>query len=73
MSKLPRSLKPNKVIKALQQAGFEIDHITGGHYILRKGSLRTTVPYHKSVKTGTLRSILNQAGLSIDEFVDLLR
>jgi predicted RNA binding protein YcfA (HicA-like mRNA interferase family) len=72
MSKLPRSLKPNKVIKALQRAGFEIDHTTGGHYILKKGALRTTVPHHRSVKTGTLRSIVKQAGLTIEEFTDLL-
>ncbi len=72
MSKLPRSLKPNKVIKALQKAGFDIDHTTGSHYIMKKGSLRTTIPYHRSVKTGTLRSILRQADVTIDEFIELL-
>jgi predicted RNA binding protein YcfA (HicA-like mRNA interferase family) len=72
MSKLPRNLKPTRVIKALQQAGFEIDHTTGSHYVMKKGPLRTTVPYHKSVKTGTLRSILRQAGITPEEFLDLL-
>ncbi|MBX3288964.1 MAG: type II toxin-antitoxin system HicA family toxin [Acidobacteria bacterium] len=72
MSKLPRSLKPTKVIKALQKAGFEIDHTTGSHYIMKKGSLRTSVPYHRSVKTGTLRSILRQAGLTLEEFIECL-
>lgn len=72
MNKLPRDLKPTKVIKALEKSGFEIDHITGSHYIMKRGLLRTSVPYHRSVKTGTLRSILNQAGLTVDEFIDLL-
>jgi predicted RNA binding protein YcfA (HicA-like mRNA interferase family) len=72
MSKLPRDLKPKKVIKALQRAGFEIDHITGSHYILKKGELRTSVPFHQSVKTGTLRAILSQCGLTVEEFIDLL-
>ncbi len=72
MSKLPRDLKPNKIIKALEKTGFVIDHVSGGHYILIKGNLRTTVPYHKTVKTGTLKSILNQAGLTIEEFTKLL-
>lgn len=72
MSKLPHDLKPKKVLKALQQAGFEIDHVTGSHYILKKGELRTSVPFHQSVKTGTLRAILNQCGLSVEEFIDLL-
>lgn len=72
MNKLPRDIKPKKVLKALQRAGFEVDHITGSHYILKKGALRTTVPYHHSVKTGTLKAILSQAGLSIEEFIELL-
>lgn len=72
MSKLPRDLKPSKVIKALERAGFVVDHITGSHYILLKNNLRTVVPYHKTVKIGTLKSILNQAGLTVEEFTELL-
>ncbi len=72
MGKLPRDVKPKKVVKALEKAGFVIDHTTGGHYILIKGSLRTTVPYHKTIKTGTLKSILNQTGLTVEEFTELL-
>lgn len=72
MNKLPRDLKPKKVIKALEKAGFVVDHITGSHYILLKDALRTSVPYHKTVKTGTLKAILNQAGLTAEEFSDLL-
>jgi predicted RNA binding protein YcfA (HicA-like mRNA interferase family) len=72
MSKFPRDLKPNKIIKALEKSGFVIDHITGSHYILLKDNLRTVVPYHKTVKTGTLKSILNQAGLTVEEFTKLL-
>lgn len=33
MPKLPR-IKPAKLIKALERAGFFVDHITGSHYIL---------------------------------------
>jgi len=72
MSKLPRDIKPSKVLKALKKHGFEIDHTTGSHYIMKKGRLRTSVPYHKSVKTGTLRAILTQCKVSIEEFLDLL-
>lgn len=72
MSKLPRDLKPKKVLKALQRMGFEIDHVTGSHYFLKKDNLRTVVPFHQSVKAGTLRVILSQTGLSIEEFIELL-
>ncbi len=72
MTKLPRDLKPNKVIKALEKAGFTIDHVTGSHYIMLKDNLRTSVPHHKTVKTGTLRAILNQAGMTIEDFNKLV-
>jgi predicted RNA binding protein YcfA (HicA-like mRNA interferase family) len=72
MSKLPRDLKPKRVLKALQRAGFEIDHVTGSHYILKKDQLRTAVPFHQSVKAGTLRAILNQCDMSVEEFTELL-
>jgi predicted RNA binding protein YcfA (HicA-like mRNA interferase family) len=72
MSKLPRDLKPKNVIKALEKAGFAVDHVTGSHYILVKDNLRTSVPYHKSVRIGTLKAILSQAGLTVEEFIKLI-
>ncbi|CAN5313378.1 hypothetical protein BH20ACI2_BH20ACI2_07400 [soil metagenome] len=48
------------------------DHITGSHYILKKEMLRTAIPFHQSVKTGTLRAILSQCNLTIDKFIELL-
>lgn len=72
MSKLPRDLKPKKVLKALQKVGFEIDHVTGSHYVLKKDQIRTIVPFHQTVKTGTLRVILSQAGLTVEEFTKFL-
>jgi predicted RNA binding protein YcfA (HicA-like mRNA interferase family) len=70
--KLP-SLKPKKVIKALERNGFYIHHTTGSHYILKKGKLRVTVAYHnKDLKSGTLASIIAQCGLTVEEFLALL-
>ncbi len=70
--KLP-ALKPKIVIKALERNGFYIHHMTGSHYILKKGNLRVTVAYHnKDLKPGTMASIIKQCGLSVEEFLDLL-
>ena len=70
--KLP-AVKPKKVITALERNGFVVHHTSGGHYILKKDSLRVTVPYHnKDLKPGTLRSIIGQTGLTVEEFLDLL-
>jgi predicted RNA binding protein YcfA (HicA-like mRNA interferase family) len=70
--KLP-VIRPKKVIKALERNGFYIHHTTGSHYILKKENFRVTVPYHnKDLKPGTLASIIEQAGLTVKEFLDLL-
>jgi predicted RNA binding protein YcfA (HicA-like mRNA interferase family) len=70
--KLP-ALKPKVVIRALERSGFYIHHTTGSHYILKKEKFRVTVPYHnKDLKPGTLSSIIEQAGLTVKEFIDLL-
>lgn len=73
MNRLP-ILKPDEVLRKLRRAGFEIDHVTGGHYILRhKDGQRTVVPYHRGrdIKRGVLRAILQQAGLTVEEFLNL--
>ena len=70
--KLP-VLKPKIVIRALERYGFVRHHTTGSHYILKKGSSRVTVPYHsKDLKPRTLASIIAQAGLTVEEFLELL-
>lgn len=70
--KLP-ALKPKVVIKALERYGFYVHHTTGSHHILKKDNLRVTVAYHgKDLKPGTLASIIKQAGLTVEEFLDLL-
>ncbi len=75
MGRLP-ALTPRAVIAALEKAGFAVHHVTGSHHILRHKSnvaLRVTVPFHgRDLKTGTLRRIIKDAGLTVDEFEDLL-
>ncbi len=63
MKKLPRDLPAKKIIAALEKTGFRIDRVSGSHYVLVKENLRTVVPYHKAVRLGTLKAILNQAGI----------
>ena len=69
-------VSPRQLIRALERAGFFVHHIRGSHYYLRhpdKPGMLVTVPYHgRDLKRGTLRSILRQAGISVDELVDLL-
>jgi predicted RNA binding protein YcfA (HicA-like mRNA interferase family) len=72
MKKLPRDLPAKKIIVALEKAGFVVDRVSGSHYVLVKGRLRTVVPYHRSVRVGTLKAILSQIEMSVEDFIDLL-
>jgi len=59
----------------LGRAGFILDHSTGSHRFFRHASRHgiVTVPFHrKDLKRGTLKSIIDQAGLSTDEFIRLI-
>jgi predicted RNA binding protein YcfA (HicA-like mRNA interferase family) len=58
-------LKPKKILKMLEQAGFAIDHVSGSHYILHHmDGRRVTLPFHaKELPKGTVYSILKSAGL----------
>ncbi len=75
MSKLP-SLRPRQIVATLERAGFVIVRIAGSHYQLFNAQTRrhTTVPYHnRDLPRGTLAGIIQQAGLTREEFLDLLR
>ncbi|HEV8412418.1 MAG TPA: type II toxin-antitoxin system HicA family toxin [Bryobacteraceae bacterium] len=68
--------KPRQVLRALQRAGFVVHHTSGSHYILKhpgRPGARVTLPYHnRDLKRRTLESILDQAGLTHEEFRSLL-
>ena len=73
MTKRLPQVKPREAIAALQRAGFIIHHTTGSHYVLKKENFRVTVAYHnKNLKRGTLASIIRQAGLTAEQFGELL-
>jgi predicted RNA binding protein YcfA (HicA-like mRNA interferase family) len=61
-------------VKALERAGFIVSRQRGSHIIMRRAQplARATVPNHKELDRGTLRAIIRQSGLTVDEFVALL-
>ncbi len=73
MSGLP-SLSGRECLRALQKAGFYLKRQEGSHMILRRDNpfAQVVVPDHKEVDRGTLRAIIRQSGLSVDEFTKLL-
>lgn len=64
-----------KLVKILSKLGYCADHQTGSHIILRNNKppfRRLTIPNHKKIAKGTLIAILEDAGLTRDEFLALL-
>lgn len=73
MSKLA-VISGRECVKALEKAGFYFKRQEGSHIILRRDTpfAQTVVPDHRELDRGTLRAIIRQAGISVDEFVKLL-
>jgi len=65
-------LPAGKIVAALKRDGFEAISRRGSHPKLRKAGRSVIVPMHGEVARGTLRGILEQAGMDLDTFLGLL-
>jgi len=75
MPKLPR-VSGADVIRALARLGFVQVRQRGSHVVLKRtdasGARGCVVPMHPELATGTLRGLLKQAGVSVEEFTEQL-
>jgi predicted RNA binding protein YcfA (HicA-like mRNA interferase family) len=73
MTKLPR-ISGGNCAKALEKIGFRFIRQKGSHMVYRRDDpyAQVIIPDHKEIHAGTLRDIIRDAGLSVEEFVDLL-
>lgn len=73
--KLPR-ITAIEIIKVLEKVGFFLSRQSGSHKIYKnRAGKRTTVPFHasKTLHPKTLKSILRDADLTVDRFIELLK
>jgi predicted RNA binding protein YcfA (HicA-like mRNA interferase family) len=71
MTRLP-VISGRQLIKVLQKSGYSIRDQKGSHIHLRHPvNPPLTVPDHTTIARGTLRAIIREAGLSMDEFLEL--
>ncbi|MBI4663904.1 MAG: type II toxin-antitoxin system HicA family toxin [Verrucomicrobia bacterium] len=70
--KVPRDVSGGEAVRALRRLGFQIVRQEGSHIRMTKGSVRITVPNHKTIRPKTLQSMLRQAGVSVEEFLEAL-
>jgi predicted RNA binding protein YcfA (HicA-like mRNA interferase family) len=75
VAKLPTDLSGRDVRAALERVGFVFRRQTGSHMMLRRDQpyARVVIPYHKQIRSGTLRRIVADAGLTVEHFIQLLR
>ena len=75
MPTMPR-ISGKEMLKILALFGFEVIRQKGSHVVLKKktqvGELGTVVPMHKELAEGTIRGILKQAKIEVDDFLKTL-
>ena len=72
MAKKYPLLRPEEVISALAKRGFVYKSQRGSHAKYTNGHRITVIPIHDEIARGTLKSILTQAGIELDDFLKLL-
>jgi predicted RNA binding protein YcfA (HicA-like mRNA interferase family) len=65
-------LKPSEIIATLSKKGFVFKSQKGSHAKYTNGYNTAIIPIHDTVARGTLKSILIQAGIELDDFMELL-
>jgi predicted RNA binding protein YcfA (HicA-like mRNA interferase family) len=71
--KLPRDLSGREVVKGLKRLGFSVENQEGSHIRLSQGGgLRVTVPNHPALLPKTLKSIMKQANVTIDDLMAVI-
>ena len=73
MAQLP-TVSGRQAVAAFERAGFEVRRQRGSHVILVKAGITATlsVPDHRELKPGTLRALIRKAGLTVDQFAELV-
>jgi predicted RNA binding protein YcfA (HicA-like mRNA interferase family) len=70
MPEVPR-ISGEEAIRIFKKLGFHEARRKGSHVIMRRGDKGCVIPKHKELAVGTLRSAIRQAGITVDEFVDV--
>ncbi len=64
-------LSGREVVRAFESLGWQVARQSGSHIIMVKESEMTTlsIPDHREVAKGTLRSLIRAAGITVSEFI----
>ena len=73
MSRLS-NLSGKDAVKAFQKAGWQKFGQVGSHVVMTKPGVRVnlSISQHRELSVGTLRALIRNSGLTVEEFIDLL-
>jgi predicted RNA binding protein YcfA (HicA-like mRNA interferase family) len=74
MGRLP-VIAGREAVRAFEKIGYAVTHQTGSHIIMRREKpphRHLSIPDHRELAKGTLRGLIRDAGLTIEEFLDLM-
>jgi predicted RNA binding protein YcfA (HicA-like mRNA interferase family) len=68
------NISGSEAAKGFQKAGWTTVGQVGSHLVMTKPGLRVnlSIPQHKELSVGTLRALIRSAGMTVDEFLELL-
>jgi predicted RNA binding protein YcfA (HicA-like mRNA interferase family) len=68
------NISGKEAVKAFQNAGWQQIGQVGSHVVMVKKGVRAnlSIPQHKELSVGTLRALIRNAGMSVDQFLELL-
>jgi len=68
------NISGKEAVRAFEKAGWQVVGQVGSHVVMIKPELRVnlSIPQHKELSVGTLRALIRNAGLTVEEFLDLL-
>jgi predicted RNA binding protein YcfA (HicA-like mRNA interferase family) len=68
------NISGKEAVKAFSKAGWQTVGQVGSHLVMTKSGQRAnlSIPQHKELSVGTLRSLIRSAGISVDDFLKLL-
>jgi len=74
VTRIPTDVSGRQVRAALERIGFVFRRQKDSHMILRRDEpfARVVIPDHKAVRAGTLRRIISDAALTVNQFIELL-
>ena len=68
------NISGKETVKAFQRAGWQVVGQVGSHVVMTKPGSRAnlSIPQHQELSVGTLRALIRNAGMTVDEFLELL-